>query len=171
MAYKVKGVIENTVFDSAQDAALVNVLGYLPIRRTAGNNDVAVSVPDIMANGGEGIALREALNSALKVEIMQERITEADAAVVQNSRGHKTYLNVEIPYVTDNGEIKTVKSTIGIHITPIEKNNIYSVKNLNSYNYVSFLPNLPITPKLKQRISKIIPITIFIDDIFLHKSI
>ena len=124
MAYKVKGVIENTVFDSAQDAALVNVLGYLPIRRTAGNNDVAVSVPDIMANGGEGIALREALNSALKVEIMQERITEADAAVVQNSRGHKTYLNVEIPYVTDNGEIKTVKSTIGIHITPRRVKNI-----------------------------------------------
>ena len=121
MAYKLKGVIENTVFDSAIDASLVNVLGYLPIRKTQAN-DIAVSIPDIVANGGEKIAVAEALRNAVHVEIMQ--IEEAQDTVIQNARGHKTYLNVEVPYITDNGEIKTTKNTIGIHVTPRKVKNI-----------------------------------------------
>ena len=121
MAYKLKGVIENTVFDSAIDASLVNVLGYLPIKKTQAN-DIAVSIPDIVGNAGEKMAIQEALSQALTVEIMQ--VTEANDAVIQNARGHKTYLNVEVPYITQNGEIKTTKNTIGIHVTPRRVKNI-----------------------------------------------
>jgi DNA-binding protein YbaB len=68
------------------------------------------------------MAVAEALRNAVHVEIMQ--IEEAQDTVIQNARGHKTYLNVEVPYITDNGEIKTTKNTIGIHVTPRKVKNI-----------------------------------------------
>lgn len=122
MAMKVKAAIENTVFDSPSDAAIVNVLGYLPIRRNQAG-DIAFSVPDIAANGGTNLAVSEALKAALKVEVQQ--ITEETNSVIQNARGHQTYVEVEIPYITgDLDEIKTVKATIGINVTPRRVKNI-----------------------------------------------
>ena len=115
VAMKIKALIENLTFDSAQDAALNNVLSFLPIKRQG--NISAISVPDLIGEGTTKHIITEAMIAANKLGIKELDILEADnKATFQNDNGHPLYVNVEIPYVTGNDEIKYVKSTIAVNI-------------------------------------------------------
>ena len=115
VAMKIKSLIENMTFDSAQDAALNNVLSFLPIKRSGGIS--AISVPDLVGEGTAHFVITEAMKAANALGIRELDILEADnKAAFQNDNAHPLYINVEIPYITGNDEVKYVKSTIGVNI-------------------------------------------------------
>lgn len=112
IAYKIKALIEQTVFDTAHDAALHNVLGFLPVRKL--NGTTAISAPDIINADSGKMIIRQSFAEAT-VTVLSEA---NDSAVVQNTRGSGTYLQVEVPYITGNGEIKTMKNTFTVEVLP-----------------------------------------------------
>ena len=116
LAMKVKALIEANTFDSAQDASITNVLAYLPVKRDGAN--AALSIPDIVANTSAAQYINEAIMYANKLGVREEEVILEDSnkAIVSNDKGHPLYVNVEIPYITANDEIKYVKNTIGIEV-------------------------------------------------------
>lgn len=116
VAMKIKSLIENLTFDSAQDASLNNVLSYLPIKRN-GAGISAISVPDLIGEGTTKHIITEAMIAANALGVKEMDILEADnKAVFQNDNGHPLYINVEIPYISGNDEVKYVKSSIAVNI-------------------------------------------------------
>ena len=112
LSHKVRALIEQNVFDSAHDAALYNVLSFLPVRKV--NDTTAISVTDIINGDSAKAIIREAVDVGYNEAIAES--TNNKTGIVQNSRGSATYLTVDIPYITGHGEIKTMTNTITIEV-------------------------------------------------------
>ena len=122
LAMKVKGLIENNIFSNPQQLQSGNIMSYLPYKKIEGTNGrVSLDIGDIGEDVKTANFIKEVNEDMYNTRVMNMSASIREAmkdSIISHSAGTSTFLEIEVNYITDKNEIKTVKNTIEIRVNP-----------------------------------------------------
>jgi hypothetical protein len=137
MAYDVKRILERNIRNTPRDARYNEILDFLPVNREVGNaiDLTAIDLADDAMKSVQGEMTADVAQiKDIAITFAKEKInsdeseyySEAHSAIVKERGSEPTSIDVEIKYVTQRDEIKTVTYNMAINAIPryVESNTL-----------------------------------------------